>query len=793
MSSETATTVPAPAPATEAKEQLPIPKVVPGEKNILITSALPYVNNVPHLGNIIGCVLSADVYARYCRGRGYNTMFVCGTDEYGTTTEQRAIEEHLTPEQICAKYHEIHRKVYEWFDISFNKFGRTSTPKQTAITHEIFAQLDAAGNITQEDVEQHYCTKCERFLADRFVEGVCPLCGAEGARGDQCDECQKIYNAKELKNPRCKLCGSTPEFRVSRHLFIDLPRLHDKLSAYVDEAADTGRWTQNSVQVARAWCKDLRPRCITRDLKWGTPVPKPGFEDKVFYVWFDAPIGYLSITANLTDTWRDWWMPAEPEKAKVRLVQFMGKDNLPFHTIIFPGTLLGTEKPWTLMDSISTTEYLNYEGAKFSKSRGTGVFGDNAMESGIASEVYRYYLLMNRPESADAMFTWADFGDKNNNELLKNIGNFTHRGLSFIANNFDHTVPAPVPEDRWTDVERAAVAEINKVLAAYYDAMEHIWIKDGLKHVMEVSSLGNKYMQDTAPWNVLKTGDKQRAGDIMCFIANIIALLAAIAEPFIPGFSRKVRTQMNLPNPLFPAPLPLEFSLTLVPAGHVIGTPEPIFRRMDKKELDAFKERYSGQQAAAPAASKDKKKGKSAAPAAPAAPVNIPEGAKQLNGDFRIGKIVSVENHPSADKLYLLKVDVGEEEPRQVVSGIKEKYTPEDLLNRLIILVCNLKPSKLRGVLSEGMVLTGDNGETYELCAPADKAAPVGAKLGGENIFFVPPPKKFLDTKLFAKIPLKIENGILCFEDTPLDACSSADAKPLCHILAPGITTGGVK
>lgn len=787
-----------------SKEQLPIPQVKPGEKNILITSALPYVNNVPHLGNIIGCVLSADVYARYCRARGYNTMFVCGTDEYGTTTEQRAIEEHLTPEQICAKYHEIHRQVYEWFDISFNKFGRTSTPKQTEITHEIFHQLDAAGNITQEDVEQHYCVKCERFLADRFVEGICPLCGAEGARGDQCDECQKIYNAKDLKNPRCKLCGSTPEFRISRHLFIDLPKLQGKLSAYVDEAADTGRWTQNSVQVARAWCKDLRTRCITRDLKWGTPVPKEGFENKVFYVWFDAPIGYISITANLTENWRDWWIPSDPQKGNVRLVQFMGKDNLPFHTIIFPGTLLGTEKPWTLMHSISTTEYLNYEGAKFSKSRGTGVFGDNAMESGIASEVFRYYLLVNRPESADAMFTWADFGDKNNNELLKNIGNFCHRGLTFIASNFASTIPEKVPEERWTDLEKSTITEINRVLEKYFDAMERIWIKDGLKHVMEISSLGNKYMQDAAPWNSLKSGDKKRAGDVMCFIANIISLLASIAEPFIPGFTRKVRAQMNLPNPIEPALMPMNFSLDLVPEGHVIGTPEPIFRRMDKKELDAFKEKYSGQQKSDDVASsnsaKKGKSGKKGNSEVKREEIIVPEGAKVLNADFRIGKIVSVDNHPSADKLYLLKVDVGEDAPRQVVSGIKDKYTPEDLLNRLIVLVCNLKPSKLRGVVSEGMVLTGDNGETYELCAPEAEAAAaaaegqlVGARLGGEGVCFVPPAKKFLDSKLFAKIPLRIEKGKLCLEDVTLSALDKDGVKPLCNIVTPGIVDGGVK
>lgn len=412
--------------------------------------------------------------------------------------------------------------MYEWFDISTDRFGRTSTPQQTAITHEIYRALDAQGCIAEDTVEQQYCPRCQRFLADRFVEGRCPLCGADGARGDQCDACQRIYNAADLLDARCKLCGAAPEMRKSRHLFIDLPKLAPKLEQYVDQAATQGRWTPNSVQVARAWLRDLRVRCITRDLRWGTPVPRPGYENKVLcvptdaslsflqqthshntlsYVWFDAPIGYLSITATLTDAWEDWWRPKEKEgegegkkkkKPEVRLVQFMGKDNLPFHTIIFPATLLGTGQAWTLMHSISTTEFLNYEDDKFSKSRGVGVFGDDAMDSGIPSEVWRYYLLANRPEVSDSVFTWADLGDKNNSELLKNLGNFTHRGLSFVANAFAKVVPPPPPAERLTDIDRALFADVDRALAQYFEVMDAIRLKDGLRSVMEVSRIGNK-------------------------------------------------------------------------------------------------------------------------------------------------------------------------------------------------------------------------------------------------------------------------------------------------------------
>ena len=424
-------------------------KVLPcddgSNRNILITSALPYVNNVPHLGNIVGAVLSGDVYARYCRRSGYKTLYICGTDEYGTATETKALEEGMSCKSICDKYFKMHASIYEWFQIEFDSFGRSSTPIQTEITHEIFKDLYENGFFFAKSVDQCYCEGCARFLADRYVEGTCPLCGFDDARGDQCDGCGKLLNAIELKSPQCKLCRSTPVIRSSNHLFLDLSKLQTECEGFVENAAKICNWSSNSLAIARAWLTEgLRPRCMTRDLKWGTSVPMSGFEDKVFYVWFDAPIGYISITAGYdSENWRLWWQNPK----NVELHQFMGKDNVPFHTVIFPSTLMGTRQPWTLLHQLNSTEYLNYEGGKFSKSRGTGVFGSDARDSGIPASIWRYYLLASRPESTDAAFSWSDFVAKTNSELLANLGNFVNRATRFVAAKMDSLVPAGVLND----------------------------------------------------------------------------------------------------------------------------------------------------------------------------------------------------------------------------------------------------------------------------------------------------------------------------------------------------------
>jgi methionyl-tRNA synthetase len=307
---------------------------------------------VPHLGNIIGCVLSADVYARYCRLREYNTLYICGTDEYGTATETKALEEKVSCQALCDKYHELHKQTYEWFGIDFDHFGRTTTKQQTEIAQDIFLQLEKNGCVIQDKITQLYCEVHQSFLADRFVEGICPHCAYEDARGDQCDKCGKLLNATDLVKPRCKLDGASPILRESTHLFLNLTDAQPKLEAWFDEVSKAGGWSSNSITITGSWLKEgLKPRCITRDLTWGTPVPKAGFENKVFYVWFDAPIGYPSITANYTPEWQQWWKNSKD----VKLYQFMGKDNVPFHTVIFPSTLMGTSEDWTLLHHLSTT------------------------------------------------------------------------------------------------------------------------------------------------------------------------------------------------------------------------------------------------------------------------------------------------------------------------------------------------------------------------------------------------------------------------------------------------------
>ncbi|KAJ1843131.1 methionine--tRNA ligase mes1, partial [Coemansia sp. RSA 486] len=400
--------------------------VLPKEdaQNVLITSELPYVNNVPHLGNIIGSTLSADAFARYSRVRGRNTLYICGTDEYGTTTETKALEEGVSCQALCDKYSALHQQVYEWFNLSFNYFGRTSTAKQTEIVQATFEKCYANGFVSEAEITQLYCETCNRFLADRFVEGICPSCNYDDARGDQCDKCGKLLNANELVEPRCKLDGNRPVLRDSRHLFLDLDQLQPRCAEFVKRSSEAGEWSPNGVRITRNWLNEgLRPRCITRDLKWGVPVPLKGYEDKVFYVWFDACIGYPSITANYTSEWERWWKNPD----NVKLYQFMGKDNVPFHTVVFPSTQLASGEPWTMLHHIATCEYLNYETGKFSKSRGVGVFGNNAQDTGVPPDVWRYFLLANRPEKSDTIFTWSDFVSRNNNELLNNVGNLCNR------------------------------------------------------------------------------------------------------------------------------------------------------------------------------------------------------------------------------------------------------------------------------------------------------------------------------------------------------------------------------
>jgi methionyl-tRNA synthetase len=689
---------------------------------ILITSALPYVNNIPHMGNIIGCVLSADVFARYHRSQGNNVLYVCGTDEHGTATETKALEEGLTPRQICDKYYAVHKQVYEWFGISFDVFGRTSADNHTQIVQDIFKELHDGGFIIEQDVEQSFCEKDQKFLADRFVEGECPHCHYANARGDQCDQCGKLLDPTELINPKCKICGSTPIQKKSKHLFLDLAKLQPQLQEWVAKQSKDGDWTRNAVTTTEAWLqRGLEPRAITRDLSWGVPVPLKGYEDKVFYVWFDAPIGYISITGQKDGTdWRDWWQ--DPDG--VRLYQFMAKDNIPFHTILFPATQLATGKQWTMLHHIDATEYLQTEDGKFSKSRKTGLFGDDAMKTGIPADVYRYYLLINRPENADTVFSWRDLQEKLNKELLANLGNLVNRTLTFIKNYQEGKVHESVLDDISTNFWEYIIAEETQVTTELEACQE----KEALRRIMMISQRGNQYFQEQQPWKT-RTEDPEVCRRAMFVLANLIKDLAILIEPFMPNTSERIFAQLGVAKKTWK-------DLGSFSIIGTIGEPSPLFAKLEDKDITTIKENLKGKAAAS-------------------------EAPKPLQ--LKAGRIVDVYRHPDADKLYVEDVDFGGE-MRKIVSGLAAHYRQEDLRGKTAIFVTNLKPAKLRGIDSNGMILaaqgTKDGAETVEVVFV--DAAP------GTLIDSCAPDAEQVTIDDFAKHTLEAKGGSVLMDGKPM-------------------------
>jgi methionyl-tRNA synthetase len=699
------------------------------KKKRLITSALPYVNNVPHLGNIIGCVLSADVFYRYCRIAGYDALYICGTDEYGTTTETRALQEAITPQELCDKYHELHKKIYQWFNIDFSHFGRTSSKEQTQIVQDIFLNLYKNGYIIEDALNQPYCEKDKMFLADRYVEGACPHCGYEKAKGDQCEKCGKLLEPSELKNIKCTTCGNTPVFKDTKHLFLDLEKLKPLLESWIDKASKQGNWSNNALSITRGWLNQgLLKRCITRDLKWGIPVPLKGYEDKVFYVWFDAPIGYISITASFLKEWQEWWKNPE----NIDLYQFMGKDNIPFHTVIFPASLLGTKENWTMLKTISSTEYLNYEDLKFSKSRGTGIFGDQAMNTGIEADLFRYYLLRNRPEKNDTQFFWMDFYEKANGEIINNYANLVNRVFQFVDRFFDGVVP---------EIKSDKDSFLNKINESNYkneviDKLENLELKDALLFILDVCSNGNKHFQDSEPWVMIKK-DKDKTGQLIAGLVGFIKDISILLYPYIPATVEKVFKILNLDKK----------DINIDDIGNYeklknkkINKPEILFKKLEKEKIEELREKFKGQQEE----------------------VNPVSLFSKLN--LKAGRIIHIERHPTADKLYIEKVDMGGGEIRQIVSGLVPYYKEEELLNKKIILVYNLKPAVLRGVKSEGMLLAAetDKKEIVEVISPDCEI--------GESILLgdSKPNNDEITIDEFFSVSLKVKDYTITFMDAPL-------------------------
>ena len=552
-------------------------------RRVLVTSALPYVNGVKHLGNLSGSILPADIYARYLKQQGVESIYICGIDEHGTPAELAALKENLSPEEYCNRMYKIQKDIYEKFDISFDFFGRTSSEENIKTTQEIFNSLDKNSYISVKEMTQWFDPQIDRFLPDRFIEGTCPECGAENARGDQCDTCLTAINVEDLKNPRSKITGNTNlEKRRTKHLFFNLDKLQKDLSIWIKEKESL--WAKNTIAIAKKWIKEgLNERCITRDLKWGVPVPKQGFEDKVFYVWFDAPIGYISITKQLSfhlkdeDLWKRYW------KQDTKLVQFMGKDNVFFHTIIWPALLIGSKLGYTLPSIIKSFEFLTYEGQKFSTSKNVGIFLDDAIEE-FSSDYWRYYLTSIIPERSDSNFSWSGM-QQSIGDLANSFGNFNNRVLKFINSNYNGVVPEYSSKDRelW-DVVDKHIGNCSKY-------MEDLKYKNWFHEVISLWNTCDKYLSKEEPWKKDKDSDEVKA--VIGNTALLCKIIASVSFPLIPNASKQIFKQLNLDTDIsttnytdIKKPLPKQHRIS--------KDINPIFIKIDDKRIEELKSKYGG-------------------------------------------------------------------------------------------------------------------------------------------------------------------------------------------------------
>jgi len=567
-------------------------------ERILITSALPYINGVKHLGNLVGSLLPSDAYARYMRLRGHEVMHICATDEHGTPAELAAAKAGQPVDQFCAQMYEVQKTLGDGFRLAFDHFGRSSGPRNHKLTQHFAGRLAEAGLIEEVLEKQVYSNADGRYLPDRYIEGTCPACGNTNARGDQCESCTKQLDPTDLIEPRSAISGSTDlEVRETKHLYLRQSKLRDKLRDWINSKTD---WPVLTTSIAKKWLDDgdgLQDRGITRDLDWGIPVKKgeeewPGMEGKVFYVWFDAPIEYIAGTAEWADAngkgeadWRRWWR--EDEGADdVKYVQFMAKDNVPFHTLSFPTTIMGSGEPWKLVDHLKAFNWLTYEGGKFSTSSQRGIFMDQALEL-LPSDYWRWWLLSNAPESSDSDFSWAAFQSGCNKDLNDVLGNFVSRVTKFCRSKFGEEVPSGgTPGEE----EAALIAELDTRLAAYGAAMEAIEIRKAAAELRGVWVAGNEYLQRAAPWAAFKTNPDQ-AAMVTRTALNLMGLYATVSEPFIPDASDAIKEALGWE---IPWPVRAEDALKALPAGHSFAVPENLFKKIDDGERDMWEEKFGG-------------------------------------------------------------------------------------------------------------------------------------------------------------------------------------------------------
>ncbi len=658
-------------------------------KRYTITAALPYTNGPVHIGHLAGVYIPADIYARFQRLQGKDVVFVCGSDEHGVPITLKAKKEGITPQQLVDKYHEIIKKSFSDFGITFDNYSRTSAKIHHDTASKFFKKLYDDGKFVEEVTEQLYDPEAKQFLADRFVVGTCPKCDYEESYGDQCENCGTSHNATDLINPKSTISGSTPITKKTKHWFLPLDQYQDWLSEWILEGHKKD-WKINVYGQCKSWIDDgLRPRAVTRDLDWGIPVPLDGAEGKVLYVWFDAPIGYISATKEWAERegkdWKPYWKSED-----TKLLHFIGKDNIVFHCIIFP-SMLKADGSYLLPDNVPANEFLNLEGSKISTSKNWAVWLHEYLEEFPGQQdALRYTLTANAPETKDNDFTWTDFQARNNNELVAIFGNFINRVVVLTNKYYDGEVPQP---SNFSEADNTVLQELQLYPDVITSSIERYRFREAQNRLMEVARLGNKYLADEEPWKTIKT-DEERTKTVMYVALQIAASLAVLCEPFLPHTSEKLKNILNHSNLVSePQWQDISAKTNILPAGHHIGKGELLFSKIDDDQIQHQLEKLQASKKANEAMN---------ATVDPQKDIITFDDFTKL--DMRVGTIISAEKMPKTKKLLILQVDTGID-TRTIVSGIAESYTPEEVVGKKVTVLVNLAPRELRGVESEGMIL----------------------------------------------------------------------------------------
>lgn len=677
----------------------------------MITAALPYTNGPIHIGHLAGVYVPADIYSRYQRLQNKDVAFICGSDEHGVAITLKARSEGMTPQEVVDKYHKLIKKSFEDFGISFDNYSRTTAEIHHKTASDFFKTLYDKGKFIEEITEQLYDEEAKQFLADRYVRGTCPKCGYEEAYGDQCEKCGTSLNATDLINPKSVISGQKPVLRETKHWFLPLNEYEDFLKDWilVNHKKD---WKPNVYGQCKSWIDDgLRPRAVTRDLEWGIPVPVEGGEGKVLYVWFDAPIGYISSTIEWAEregkNWEDYWKDEE-----TKMLHFIGKDNIVFHCIIFP-SMLSAEGSYILPNNVPANEFLNLEGNKLSTSKNWAVWLHEYLEEfPNQQDVLRYVLTANAPETKDNDFTWADFQARNNNELVAIFGNFINRVMVLTDKYYKGIVPEA---SELSQVDEETLKELQAYPAVIGSSLERYRFREAQSELMNLARLGNKYLADEEPWKTIKT-DEARTQTVMNVALQIAAALAVLSEPFLPFTSEKLKKMLNLEKIEWNE---ISSKTEILKPGHLIGKSELLFSKIEDEQIQFQLDKLH------------KTKTENVENTAEVREIKPQKETIQFDDfmkmDIRIGTIIEAEKMPKADKLLILKVDTGLD-TRTIVSGIAEHFSPEEIIGQRVTVLANLAPRKLRGVESQGMILMTETADgKLVFMEPKDSSVENGA------------------------------------------------------------------